>query len=398
MRLSRLLTLLSLVVVLTGSGLPGTAVAQDKPAAAKKPAKKAAEKAKPPAEEWKELVARRQAFIKTVESMQERLQTASQAERQKLVDQFRPLQAEFQTEVLPRMFDLAPEIFKKDPNDLDAAEIVVNRAYNENQYQEVLDLTQKLLGAGKKSAPFLNIRGVAQFALHDFEGAKATLLEAKEADPELFAQLGAKFFESCDEYVDYWEHEQALREKEAQADDLPRVLFKTSKGDIVLELFENEAPNTVANFISLVEKKKYDGIAFHRVIANFMAQGGDPNTLDNDPSNDGGGGPGYTIACECYTDKARKHFQGSLSMAHAGKDTGGSQFFLTHLPTAHLNYTKGKDGSNHTVFGRVIKGMDVAWAIRPGDKIESAKVLRKRDHEYKPKTLPEKDRISGFKK
>ncbi|MSR59564.1 MAG: peptidylprolyl isomerase [Planctomycetaceae bacterium] len=175
---------------------------------------------------------------------------------------------------------------------------------------------------------------------------------------------------------------------------MPRVLFKTNKGDIVLELFENEAPNTVANFVSLVEAKKYDGIAFHRVLPNFMAQGGDFSTREKDPSD----GPGYTIACECYNDKTRMHFQGSLSMAHAGKDTGGSQFFLTHRPTAHLNYTKGKTDSNHTVFGRIIKGLDVALAIRPGDKIESAKVLRKRDHAYKPKTMPEKGRASSFKK
>ena len=83
---------------------------------------------------------------------------------------------------------------------------------------------------------------------------------------------------------------QEIRGKEAEADDLPRVLFKTTHGDIVIELFENEAPNTVANFISLVENKKYDGTVFHRVIPNLIAQGGDPNTLDDDPSNDGQGG------------------------------------------------------------------------------------------------------------
>jgi cyclophilin family peptidyl-prolyl cis-trans isomerase len=197
---------------------------------------------------------------------------------------------------------------------------------------------------------------------------------------------------TCDECAAFWKKELAIRAREAKANDLPRVLLKTNKGDILLELFENEAPNTVANFISLVEAKKYDGTRFHRVLPNFMVQGGDPNTLDDDPGNDGGGGPGYTIACECCTEKARKHFQGSVSMAHAGKDSGGSQFFITCVPTPHLNWAPDKKKDNHTVFGRVVEGLDVALALRQGDPdqgreadfIESARVLRKRDHKYVP--------------
>jgi cyclophilin family peptidyl-prolyl cis-trans isomerase len=232
---------------------------------------------------------------------------------------------------------------------------------------------------------------MAHFYSNDFEKARDLAKRAADADRD--SARGAEgFVKTCDEYAGFWKKEQTLRAKEAKADDLPRVRLKTNKGTIVLELFENEAPNTVANFISLVEAKKYDGTKFHRVIPNFMAQGGDPNTLDDDPGNDGGGGPGYTIACECYSEKARKHFQGSLSMAHAGKDTGGSQFFLTCIPTAHLNWALDKKNSNHTVFGRIVEGLDVALALRQGDPergreadfIESATVLRKRDHKYIP--------------
>ena len=115
------------------------------------------------------------------------------------------------------------------------------------------------------------------------------------------------------------------------------MLIKTNKGDIEVELFENEAPNTVANFITLVEKGFYNGLSFHRVLPNFMAQGGDPK-------GDGTGGPGYTIADECSGPNHRLHFRGSLSMAkEARPDTGGSQFFITFVPTSHL------DGI-HTVF------------------------------------------------
>ena len=173
-----------------------------------------------------------------------------------------------------------------------------------------------------------------------------------------------------------WAKEKKIREAEAKADDLPRVLLKTSAGDMEIELFENEAPNTVLNFITLVDKGFYNGLKFHRVLPGFMAQGGDPK-------GDGTGGPGYTIPCECYRPDHRLHFRGTLSMAHAGRDTGGSQFFLTFVPTKHL------DGK-HTVFGRVISGFDVLAKLKrrnpedqtvgAADTIIEAKVTRKRQH------------------
>ena len=184
-----------------------------------------------------------------------------------------------------------------------------------------------------------------------------------------------------------WADERKIRAAEAKADDLPRVLMKiadkdnTIKGEIEIELFENEAPLAVANFVSLVEKGFYNGLTFHRVLPQFMAQGGCPDGT-------GTGGPGYTIPCECHQPNFRRHFRGTMSMAHAGRDTGGSQFFLTFVPTSFL------DG-RHTAFGRVIKGMDVLAKIQrrnpedtpplpTPDKIIEAKVLRKRPHEYKP--------------
>ncbi|HRX83107.1 MAG TPA: peptidylprolyl isomerase, partial [Pirellulaceae bacterium] len=96
-------------------------------------------------------------------------------------------------------------------------------------------------------------------------------------------------------------------------------------------------------------------------------------------------GPGYTIECECYQPNARRHFTGTLSMAHAGKNTGGSQFFITHLPTAHLD-KEVMPTSVHTVFGRVVEGMDAVAALQQGDEITSAEIVRKRSHPYAPKT------------
>jgi len=152
------------------------------------------------------------------------------------------------------------------------------------------------------------------------------------------------------------------------AEPLPQVTLQTSKGNIVLELTEDETPNTVANFISLAEKGFYDGVAFHRVIPDFMVQGGCP-------LGTGTGGPGYVIADE-FSPRLR-HTRGVISMANAGPNTGGSQFFITHVPCPHL------DGK-HAVFGKVTSGMEVVDKIQKGDKIIKVAVDRKRSHPYKP--------------
>jgi peptidyl-prolyl cis-trans isomerase B (cyclophilin B) len=140
----------------------------------------------------------------------------------------------------------------------------------------------------------------------------------------------------------------------------------TSRGTIVADLFDAEVPGTVANFEKLANEKFYDGTRFHRVIDNFMIQGGDPLSRDANNPRVGTGGPGYTIKCE--TEKnTHRHVAGTLSMAHAGKNTGGSQFFICHAPQSHL------DGV-HTVFGQVTKGLDIVNSIKKNDVIESIRV------------------------
>ena len=142
--------------------------------------------------------------------------------------------------------------------------------------------------------------------------------------------------------------------------------IETSKGTIVAELFDDEVPDTVANFEKLANSDFYDGTRFHRVIADFMIQGGDPLSKKLGDPRAGTGGPGYKIKCE--TEKnTHRHVAGTLSMAHAGKDTGGSQFFICHSPQPHLD-------RKHTVFGQVTSGMDVVNAIRQGDEVTSIRV------------------------
>jgi peptidyl-prolyl cis-trans isomerase B (cyclophilin B) len=132
--------------------------------------------------------------------------------------------------------------------------------------------------------------------------------------------------------------------------------IQTVKGNMKVEFFEKDAPGTVANFVKLAKSGFYDGLTFHRVIPDFVIQGGCP-------SGDGRGGPGYTIPCETQGNN-QYHDRGVLSMAHAGKNTGGSQFFICHSRknTQHLDRV-------HTVFGKVTEGLEVIDAIRAGDKI-----------------------------
>lgn len=133
-----------------------------------------------------------------------------------------------------------------------------------------------------------------------------------------------------------------------------KATFDTTRGEIVIELYPEHAPKTVNNFVFLAKEGFYDGISFHRVISNFMVQGGDP-------TGTGRGGPGYKFEDETRGNPL-KHGTGVLSMANAGPNTNGSQFFITHSPQPHLD-------SKHTVFGKVITGQDVVDAIRQGDTI-----------------------------
>jgi peptidyl-prolyl cis-trans isomerase B (cyclophilin B) len=143
---------------------------------------------------------------------------------------------------------------------------------------------------------------------------------------------------------------------------MSKAIIHTAKGDMHIDFYDNDAPNTVANFIKLANEGFYNGLSFHRVIPDFVIQGGCPNGIGN-------GGPGYNIKCE-LTGNNQYHDTGVLSMAHAGRDTGGSQFFICHSRnnTAHLD-------RNHTCFGKVTKGIEVIDMIEQGDKMTSVEVI-----------------------
>ena len=144
--------------------------------------------------------------------------------------------------------------------------------------------------------------------------------------------------------------------------NMSKAIIKTEKGDMTVQFYDKDAPNTVANFLKLAKSGYYDGVTFHRVINDFVIQGGDP-------TGTGAGGPGYSIDCELDGEN-QYHDRGVLSMAHAGRNTGGSQFFICHsrTNTSHLD-------RNHTCFGKVIENVDVVDDISQGDKILGIEII-----------------------
>ena len=274
--------------------------------------------------------------------------------------------------------------FAESPNqDRDLGRLLLEMAHDlikNDKYEAAKEIVDALVEHKADAREVHDLAGTIAFVYHDFDAAKKHLTEA---DSLGVLSLGENYIGTIDELKPLWEEEQKLRAAEAEADDLPRVELETTKGTVVIELFENEAPETVGNFISLVEKGFYDGLVFHRVLPGFMAQTGCP-------LGDGTGDAGYKIYCECYKKNYRNHWTGTVSMAKGvPRDTGGSQFFLTFVPTTHLN-------GMHTAFGRIIQGMDILPSIKrrnpekaeakliEPDKIVKAKVIRKRDHDYVP--------------
>ena len=311
-------------------------------------------------------------------------------------------------ELHKKSIDLALEAHEETPNRnpsvINLLYSTVGHEFERENYEEPVRIFKRLEKSGidKEAERFYVFAGLSAVMSMNYDEAERWLKKAEESGElkrlfESWAQTrtGSDLVRSVQGQLQTmartkaaWVKEQTIRKAEAEAGErdpakkLPRVEITTKKGKIVLELFENEAPNTVASFISLVENGFYNGTIFHRVLPNFMAQGGDP-------TGTGRGGPGYTFDCECGSrfPQARQHFRGSISMANAGPNTNGSQFFLTFVPTSFL------DGK-HTVFGRVVEGFEVLSEIQrydPADQeatiperdsIIEAKVQNKRNHAY----------------
>jgi cyclophilin family peptidyl-prolyl cis-trans isomerase len=326
-------------------------------------------------DEWKSL-------LKDLRNLKVQYQSAALADQAKIQEKWKEL-VEKGNEKVAELEAAGLKAYVEAPNeDPQLTRFLVKLAddgIQRDDYASAKRITDVLIEHQCPDNQIYDSAAIAAYVLNNYDDAEKYFKLAK--DKNVLSTYGKELEPTIKEYKELWAKEKEIRDAEAKADDLPRVRLTTNKGIMVIELFENEAPDTVGNFVSLIENKFYDGLKFHRVLKNFMAQGGDPN-------GDGSGGPGYRIYGEQSKPNHRNHFQGSLSMAHTGDpDTGGSQFFITFKQTPHLN---GK----HTVFGRVIEGMDVLSKLQRRDPtvanptapdfIVKAEVIRKRDHVYQP--------------
>ena len=347
-------------------------------------------------------------FAKKLTAMKIEYQDAT-PDRRKEIDAEYPKLFKQGLEIHKKSVDLALEAHEETPNRNPTVNDILYRTvvweFNRENYEESVRIFKRMESSGimpEARQVYVSAGLSAMFSMHYDEAEKWLKIarESGDMDKQLRewsrTKAGMSIVSAVSDRLKEmpgtkaaWAKELEIRKTEAEAGEqdptkkLPRVEFTTTKGKIVLELFENEAPNTVANFISLVEKGFYNGTVFHRVLPYFMAQGWGGET----------GGPGYTIDDECGNrfPQQRIHFRGSISMANTGRPgTNGSQFFLTFVPPGHLN-------GGHTVFGRIVEGLDVLMdiqrydpldkeAIIPEfDKITEAKVLNKRDHAYEVK-------------
>ena len=327
-----------------------------------------------PAAEYAQKLAEWRTLESKLKSVRSLFIEAPQTSRIQLLEDYRKLADDAYT-LLPKLRFAAIAAYQEAPNkDEELTRMLIGIMADDNRgerHTEAIEIGKLLADNDCQEQALAGQLVVALFCSGKFDEAAVHLKAAEKVE------------NTQTEQVKLCLAELNLRAAEQAADDLPRVKITTTKGDVVVELFENEAPGAVGNFVSLVEKNFYEGLTFHRVLDGFMAQGGCPK-------GDGTGGPGYKIYCECYKPEYRRHFRGSLAMAHSGRNTGGSQFYIT------FGRPSGLDG-RHTVFGRVIEGMEVVDSINridpqnpppasaPGpDKIIKAEVIRKRGHVYEP--------------
>ncbi len=272
--------------------------------------------------------------------------------------------------------------FLAEPNKSNGGELVklVDQLYDNGNLDEAFLYSNDLVKNGFESSELHDLVAASAFCTEHFDEAAAYFDKARQTGRYVRASLVTNM-EEIVQSQKAWEKEQQIRAKEAAADDLPRVKLETEAGDLVFELFENEAPETVANYISLVESGYYDNTTFYSVVlTSHMFHG--CKTSDNRST------PGYRIYCETGKPDQRFPFRGALTMFIASKDLGGSIYTISIRP-APFNF------GYVTTFGRIVEGLDVLPKIAkfnlrfptPGmvpTKVIKATVLRKRDHEYKP--------------
>jgi len=260
--------------------------------------------------------------------------------------------------------------------------LIVKKSYEADRFELSARLGRLLLDHGSSNTGLLAVVAHSLLESGKIDDAKEYYLAADKAN--VLDQKGKAYLEHIDVYKATYEVEQQLRKKDAEKGDLPRVLLRTTRGDVILELFEDEALNVVANFVHLVDEGFYDGLEFYRVMRGYGAVAGCPN-------NDGTGDPGHHLLHQ--SGASRGHFRGTVSMIPDRNNRIGSRFLISFRMTGNSRFN-GK----YPVFGRVVEGLDVVMrfndtnpdidrgGIEP-DRILHAEVIRRRNHPYRPTTI-----------
>lgn len=341
--------------------------------------------------QWQE-IARKLAQLETVYNNSNDLQRMKiRGEYSRALDESNVLLAR----LIPALAD-GYKAKRKDRRLSDLIGVLGPLTYDGDRYEYTLQLTEPLMDDFGNQPSVFDLAGRAATQIGRFDDAQRWLtraLELKGLQPE-----GEQMLETMSQRRSRWETELSRAQEERKRDDLPRVKLETTRGDIVIELFEDDVPNTVASFVSLVSDEFYDGLEFFRVAIGFGAFAGSPR-------NDGVGGPGYETLKETGPRGDRPHLRGYVSMIPLGERTNGSQFFITLRPTA----CERLDG-RQTVFGRIVEGLDVAErlhrvdtrgrSILETDKIVKATMTRQREHQYTPVTtadLAQQQMIAGLR-
>jgi cyclophilin family peptidyl-prolyl cis-trans isomerase len=339
----------------------------------------------PETEEFKQAV---EAFREHVKKMREvvvRFNTGTAAEEEKWKQRWKDLMVEGRPLFQDMLLAAAAE-FEADPQERRNIASwlfkVVNQNVEDDRFEGMLPIIDTLLEDRPQSEDLLRFQGMTAVALNRYDVARESLeaLAKIQEGREELTQLR----ESLDESEVRWNEELEIRKQEAAGEPLPRVLIRTTKGDMEVELYENQAPDTVGNFIYLVESGFYDHQPFHSGKQHFLIQGGGDDILK----------PDYTIYGEMDRPDARRFYRGTLGMALSGHpDSAYSQFFIALMPNNELD-------DEFTAFGRIVKGMEVIANLNKidpkaekkenptpadePDEILEIRVLNKRDHEYKP--------------
>lgn len=346
-------------------------------------------------------------IVKQVRQIQIEYSVAEEEERAGLSKKFYAKKEEAR-KLMQEVARLGEEAYKADPRDGSLRDFVLQMAKGSLMLRDDYDTTLRLLKLLIENIETVELRdqslvyrlaGITAFNLSELDLADEYLKKARSD------QEAAKYRGMLKDERKYLKEEKKLQDAKVKAgEELPLVLLKTSKGDITVELFENEAPETVAIFISLVESKFYDGTSFHRVVSGIQKIGGyaEGGLSKDETVKD----PEYDVEREANDKKYRRHFRGSLSMQYGDNDKAGSQFMITFKPLRDRDLVLDPDGkpeSGYTVFGRVIDGWDVLSKLQrrnpdlqqqqigiDPDKIETATVKRKRKHDYVPKKKDDK--------